>query len=72
MSYLWLQLSLKFNWEELLKMLLILDMFQMFTKALIEWQLSVPIIKRKYQLMKKYLIIFKLFKLLDKRIKQCF
>ena len=33
MNYQWLQLLLRYNWEEPLKMPLILDMFQMFTKA---------------------------------------
>jgi len=72
MNYQCLQLLLKFNWVEPHKMQSILDMFQMFTKTLIEWPLSVLITKRKYQLMKKYLIIFKLLILLDKKIKQFF
>ena len=72
MNYLCLQSLLKSNWEEPLKMPLTLDMSQMFTKTLIEWLLSVPIIKRRFQLMKRFLIIFKLLILLDKKIKLCF
>ena len=72
MNYPCPQSSPKSNWEEPLKTPSISDTFQMSISPLIEWQLNVPITKRRFPPTKESLTTFKPLTLSETRIRLSF